>query len=999
MIKKLTTILLTTFLIVLLNNVSIYSAGKGTIKGTIRDAATNEPLPYSNAVLLGTSLGTAADKDGKFVISNIPAGGYTLHISYIGYKSHDIEVNVKDGQTIEQDFSLAGASVVSDTVVVTAQAEGQMKAINEQLSSIPIKNVVSQAKIQELPDANAAESVGRLPGVSLIREGGEGSKVVIRGLSPQYNQVTIDGVEMPSDVSSANNIVSTDAGAQEATGSVLGDRGVDLSMISSNMLGGIEVIKAITPDMDAAVLGGVVNFDMRRASQSSGGNGLVPKIEFLSQGEYNALKTTSNNYKFSGTIEKRLFGNRFGIFAQVSTEKRNLSNNELGVNYNLVDKSHGDEGIPILNTLNLTDVFRIRSRSGGTVVLDYKSGSTNIGLMNFISNSNTKATSRQESAYPQSPNSQLRYRIIGSQTKLNVVSNLLNVKQDIPFFHVDLRLSHAYSESNAPGDATFDFLQQYAGFTGLSTSIIKLQPKDMATYINPDSGAAYLTNITNSSSVSKTTAYTAAIDFLHEFSFSDLVSAKIKFGGFYQYRRRSYDYNETAGSTIYDGGDAIITKFQRAYPQLRTNNGGLSLANFVYNGYDYGTFLNGDYSLAYPLNSDLMWQLVPVALAARPTTVIGTGYKSNQLASIINDYSGHEEKDAAYIMATVNIGENFTILPGVRYQNFSTTYEAARGISTPSGLQPPVGYHNYDTTVTESHGYYLPMVHLIYKPNSWLNIHFAYTNTLNYPGFSTVTPRYYVAPSFIDYNNYRIKPARSQNYDLVLSIYNNEIGLLTFDGFSKNIKDLIFYSQTYTKDLSAYPELPQGGNTIYQFNTYVNSPYVVDVYGIESNWQTHFWYLPGILSGLIFDINYSHIFSQANYPKSIINTEYNADGTIKQTIVDTFYTTRLLDQPNDVLNLSLGYDVGGFSARISMLYRNNIFKKPDFWLQQRVISDKFTRWDLSVRQKLPWYGIQLFFNLNNINGANDIDLNQKTSFPAAEQRYGMSADLGLRVNL
>ncbi len=101
-------------------------------------------------------------------------------------------------------------TIEGQTVTVTAQAEGQYQAINEQLNSSSIKNVVSAARIQELPDANAAESVGRLPGVSLIREGGEGSKVVIRGLSPQYNQITIDGIEMASDVASSNNVVSTD---------------------------------------------------------------------------------------------------------------------------------------------------------------------------------------------------------------------------------------------------------------------------------------------------------------------------------------------------------------------------------------------------------------------------------------------------------------------------------------------------------------------------------------------------------------------------------------------------------------------------------------------------------------------------------------------------------------------------------------------------------------------------------------------------------------------
>ena len=70
---------------------------------------------------------------------------------------------------------------------------------------------------------------------------------------------------MPSNVASGNNITSRDRGAQEGTIATLGDRGGDLSMISSSMLGGIEVTKAITPDMDATLIGGVVNFGMRKA--------------------------------------------------------------------------------------------------------------------------------------------------------------------------------------------------------------------------------------------------------------------------------------------------------------------------------------------------------------------------------------------------------------------------------------------------------------------------------------------------------------------------------------------------------------------------------------------------------------------------------------------------------------------------------------------------------------------------------------------------------------
>ena len=64
-----------------------------------------------------------------------------------------------------------------------------------------------------------------------------------------------------------------------------------------------------------------------------------------------------------------------------------------------------------------------------------------------------------------------------------------------------------------------------------------------------------------------------------------------------------------------------------------------------------------------------------------------------------------------------------------------------------------------------------------------------------------------------------------------------------------------------------------------------------------------------------------------------------------------------------------------------MLYQDNIFKRPDFWMQQRINSATFTRWDLSVKQDLPWLGLQLFFNISNITGEDDVDVNQKNRLP------------------
>ena len=144
----------------------------------------------------------------------------------------------------------------------------------------------------------------------------------------------------------------------------------------------------------------------------------------------------------------------------------------------------------------------------------------------------------------------------------------------------------------------------------------------------------------------------------------------------------------------------------------------------------------------------------------------------------------------------------------------------------------------------------------------------------------------------------------------------------------------------------------------------------MDLWGFEFDWQTHFWYLPEPFKGLVLNVNYTHMFSEAKYPQTNVYTTYFPKFT--KTIVDTFYTSRLVNQPNDIANLSIGYDFMGFSARVSMLYTSDIFSTPNFWQDLDQNTSEYIRWDLSVKQELPWFGLQLFFNLNNINGRHDV---------------------------
>jgi outer membrane receptor protein involved in Fe transport len=935
-----------TILPILLLSINTLSAQSVTMRGTVVDSMTKAFLPGANILLLGTSIGTACNNDGKFLIRNIPPGTYKVKTSYVGYKSNEFEVTLNANRVFETVIRLKPESVEGKTVTITAQAIGQNEAINKQLRAEQITNVVSSENIQKMPDMNAADVAARLPGVSLIRDGGEGALIVIRGLAPQYNQVTIDGIQLPPNVGISG---------QYTESSLAGDRSTNLSMISSGILGGIEVIKSITPDMDAAVFGGIVNFDLKEAIVDSSN---LPSFELVMQGGLNDLKKNYDNYRFSGTYQQRFFSRKLGLFLQGSYEIRNPGGNTLDADYSLSDKLHGDLAIPDLDYINLGEYGSRYERKDLTAVLDYKYSTGQIGFKNLLSQYDVKRENRGESIYSNA----IYYSATDISDKLNSVVNIFSIKQNVPFFNIDLKLAHAYSENPNPKNLFIDFYQR-----SRIGDISKLTPKTVASMAVPNEYIAYNTGISDNSTFVRDRAVTTMIDFNSNYFISDLFTANVKFGGMYQYRKRSYDYNVWSGPGSY-----------RSY-----------LRNFLDNNYSFGNFFNGDYSIHYPIDINLENLLYKQVWTPELS-------KDDKFNATISDYNGTENRSAGYLIAKINFDDLLTLLPGVRYQNLTTTYSGNR-----VELTYPRNYSYNTATKTEAHGYWLPMVHLIYKPFSWLQVHFAYTNTLNYPSYSVIVPSYTIDDlgTYINYNNFTLKPATSENYDLVFSFYNNEIGLLTLDGFKKRIKNLVFSNQTFVTDLSAYPDMPQDRNQLYTLNTYINNPYPIDVWGIETEWQTHFWYLPEPFSWIVFNINYSHIFSQATYPKNELFYDYKEDGSFTLKIISPYYKNRLLDQPNDILNSSVGIDYKGFSGRISVAYINNIFKKADFWLQNREISDKLVRWDLSIRQELPWFKTQLFLDLINFTGANETDLNARTYYPESIDRYGMFGNFGIRINL
>jgi TonB-dependent receptor len=945
------------------------------IQGFVTDSSSGEPLCGANVFLEGTGIGVATDLSGKFLILNVPAGQYQLKIIYIGYAEYSTDIKLRPGQDLVIDFALTYMALEGKAIIVTAQAEGQLSAINQQLSANSIKNIVSSKQIQELPDANAAESLRRLPGINIIRVGGEGNQVVIRGLEPKFNATTIDGVRMAS--SDRDN------------------RATDLSMISSTMLEGIEVSKTITADQDADVLGGSVNFKIREAA-----GGAVKGLAFnlLVQGGYTGLSSAENklnNYKLVPGVEGRFFNERLGLFFQGNIERRNLTSDQYSADF--VQYNAFKEDAYKTNSLYLNNTPRDKQRLNGALVLDYRLAKGKISLSNFLSSGITETLNRNEQINVVS--NQHHYNLNYSKSTLSLIHNTLNIKHPLPFFplvNADLTLSHSYSETKNPHDWTVNFFQTAANLNQFLNAA-NLNPEVINEAVLSDPEITRLNTVQTNDNLSRERSAIAALDFDFPVIFSKSITSIIKFGGKYKGLKRSYK------AEIYGTNATITSPSARAAAMMISDEFGwtgdpnsIPLSLFLDENYDYSDFMDKDFTMHNPIDYNKAKHLisfiednVDVIQSTSPEA-----FARNNYLSVTNNYSGSEIVTAGYIMATVNLGQDLIIIPGVRYQNLKTTYSGTRGQTT--SLFYSVYNHENDTTVTLNHPFWLPSVNIKYKPFYWFDVRLAYSRTISYQDFNAIIPRIDATSGAINWNNYKLKPLESANYDINFTFHENKIGLFTLGGFYKRITNFIYPWTFYVPGTEVDPyyltnQRPNRRIT-YQVSTFINNPFKVNVIGFESDWQTHFWYLPDPFKGFVLNINYTHAFSKAEYP-------FQAYNQSSHTRVDSSYTDRLLEQPDDILNATIGYDYKDFSVRFSFTFQTNLVKSINQWEQLRGEQPTYQRWDISLKQGLV-YGLQLYANINNLNNAMDKGVLQLyPDIPEDIQAYGLYAELGLRWQL
>ncbi|MCA9740293.1 MAG: TonB-dependent receptor [Deferribacteres bacterium] len=966
----------------------IYAQGSGRISGVVRDKATGDPLPGANVFLEGTSIGTATDAEGTYKIQRVPAGSFVIIVKYIGYKDAKQNVLVSGGN-IDLDIQLEYETLEGESVEITAQAEGQIAAVNLQISSETIKNVVAADRIQDIPDVNAAESVARLPGISLVRSGGEGQKVTIRGMSPKFNVMQVNGVRMRS----------TDRD----------DRSVDLNMITPNVLSGIEVTKALTADMDADAVGGTVNLKIGKAAPGFHSN-------LSLQDGYGSLASTYGNYRATGLVSNRFLNDKLGVQVSGYLDNVNRSSDIISASYAInEDYSAVRDNVglrPIdLSGVVIRDLVTDRKRLGGGLIFDYQFSSGSLVFNNFISNLSEDQTEVQNSlglaGRAFTANGAVR------EISNTVINNALQGEFDFSGVGMDFSISNSRSKQYRPGDLTMRIGTEQ-NQSGFSTPNISDPLTATPIEILRDAKVIDALRVQTINTLERDvveSAQEAVVNFEIPYNFTNFLSGKLKFGGKYVSNKRDNDETQhyNTPDRTFTGERFVAAMQDSLWPDLGLENidQNLGIRAFLFEdpNYDVGDFLSEEGGVGFFYTPDI-WKMQHFEDLANGTTfyVNGIPYNAYPMAyreSSQYDYSYKRRLSAFYALTDLKVGNFITLVPGIRYEKYDVDYTA---FYTNRFGPNPEDYRtqeiNVDSINVIEGKNWFPQMHLRVKPTNWFDVRLARTESIIYPDYRSISPyRYfdsYAAPTLTLGNPY-LQPALSRNYDIYASVYNNHIGLLTAGYFYKEVDNLIVQTSFKTKDREKINNLfPLSSAQDTDITTWMNLDATSEVKGFELDWQTHFWYLPSPLKGMVFNINYTHITSETSYPFQTA-VRQGTGPFARLVFVDSSRVGRMPDQPNDILNATLGYDIGGFSARLSFVYQDNVLGSANRTYEELdSYTDAYYRWDFTAYQKLPFKGARLFFNLNNISNSSDRRFVSVLRKLSSDNFYGRTADIGIR---
>lgn len=844
--------------LVTLGLISYSRAQSGIISGEVVDAYDGFSLPGASLYIEDSKRYTISDQNGNYQFLDVPEGTYKVYVKYIGYNTEFGEVTVEEGKTAILDFQLiVKESVLDEVVIIGDYLRGQAKALNQQKNNSNITNIISSDQVGRFPDANVGDALKRVPGITMQNDQGEARNIIIRGLSPELNSVTLNGDRIPS-----------------AEGD---NRNVQMDLIPSDMISSIEVNKTLTPDMDADAIGGSVNLITRAVPGRE-------RISISTSGGFAPIRD-KGIYNGSFIYGNRFFKNRFGIIASGTYQSQNFGSDNIEASW-----VQDDDGNIYTDEMDIRryDVERIRRsislgsdyiinenhRLDFNIMYNWRDDRENRFRVRYrdieLQDDGTYIGSVRRETKGGIDNGRNKNRRLEDQRVFNTSlkgQHLLTSKLDM-----DWAFSYSKASEERPNERYIDFQQKDV--------LMDLDLRDanyplVSLTDGEDPNDFSLRSITENYNYTEENEVGFKLNFRTPLSVVENQKGRLRFGARLRLKEKNrennfFSYEPTTNMANLDG-----------VPNQFFSGEGFNPGSKYVPGYFAQESFLGNLDLK---NSDLYDEI------DEPSEYLADNYEAKE--NII----------AGYVRWDQDISDKTSIIVGARVENTSIEY-IGNYILEEEQLAGKLENSNSYTNI-------LPSITLKHNFTDNFILRSAITTGIARPNYYQLVPfvSAIVEDSEIEAGNPNLKPTYATNVDLMIERYFENVGIISASAFYKKLDDFIYTyrnGQFNNQDFADnFPDLsnpvPAGENWDF---TQARNGETVDVFGFEIAVQKKLDFLPGFLRNFGVYANYTYTDSKA---KGITNE----DGDVRDDL-------GLPRTAPHMFNGSLSWENDKFSARLS----------------------------------------------------------------------------------
>lgn len=692
-------------------------------------------------------------------------------------------------------------------ILVTGRRAADRAALESKRASDAQVDQVRSDDVGRLPDQNVAETLRRLPGLSVANDQGEGRYLTVRGVSPDLLNVTLNG--------------------QTAAAPEPEARQVKLDDIPSALIGAVTVVKTLTPDLDANAIAGSANietvsaFDKRKTFATA-----------RAAVGYNRINDT-NPIEVDGSFGT-LFGpdRQFGIVLAANYSVRRLApqNLQSGGSW---DEVNGFD-LPLEQTARQ---YRTRRKRMGLVAnLDwrptddvrtfarllyskYSDRESRYGFSIELDEDELSNQTADSGDYAEADGARaLRSRQEDSDTFTATLGGEFDIGESL------LNIEGSYTKANKRDPHRDEWIFEAEELTGsydLSESIPRYFPDDAS--FDPSRYEFAETSYESRRAVEK--LYQGRVDYRMPIGVGD--DSTIKVGAKVVKRDKTSD----SDSIIYDGYDGDLTLDQ-------------------VQGKSAGSIFHGRYEIGATVDREAADNFFE---ANQDDFEVDVGGSVGD--SLAADYRIRERILAGYVMSTLKFG-SFTIIPGVRVEHTKSRY-AAKAVLDTYDLDDVE--NDYDTFGSQNYTDWFPGLNLRYDVGQNLVLRAAVTKAIGRPNYEQLAPITVVntEDNEVELGNPDLEPLRSTNYDLAAEYYIGRSGIISVAAFYKKIKGPIYSATTEESGTFAGQVLEDA-----QVTRPVNADSAT-VKGIELNAQYELTFLPQPLDGFAVGGSITFVDSKA----------------------------------------------------------------------------------------------------------------------------------------